>query len=176
MGRYDYSRSTRNCSARSGRRLAQQELQPMSKCPVVITGVGLATPLGSDFNSFATDLLAGKSTAQTVTDVQAGVEVRVPFCAAKDPPIPPGYDATAFGRLPRSERFVLWCALSALFAAGYGKERSGLRVGMSLGSGGELLRRWDGNWSSGGREVYEGKTDSPTLAESAARELQLNGP
>jgi 3-oxoacyl-[acyl-carrier-protein] synthase II len=45
-----------------------------------------------------------------------------------------------------------------------------------LGSGGELLRRWEGNWDAGGREVYEGRTDSPTLAEEAVLHLGLNGP
>src|SRR5262245_12333899 len=148
----------------------------MRKSSVVITGIGLATPLGSDFDTFAANLLGGNSPARTVTDVQAGVEVRVPFCAAEDPPIPPGYEAATFSGMPRSERFVLWCAISALEAAGYHRVRRNLRIGLTLGSGGELLRRWDGNWSAGGREVYEGKKDSPTLAESAARELRLNGP
>ena len=33
---------------------------------------------------------------------------------------------------------------------------AGLRVGLVLGSGGELLRRWEGDWYRGGREVYAG--------------------
>ncbi len=148
----------------------------MRKCPVVITGVGAATPLGCDFSTFAANLLAGNSAARTRVDSQAGVEIRLPFCPAEDPPAPPGLDSEVFQALPRSEQFVLWCAANALSDAGYGEEREGLRVGLVLGSGGELLRRWDGDWSAGGREVFEGKTDSPTLAESAARHLKLGGP
>src|SRR6266702_2224373 len=109
----------------------------MRKCSVVITGVGAATPLGSDFATFAANLLAGKSAARTVTDVQSGIEVRLPFCLADDPPVPSAWDAAAFRALPRSEQFVLWCALSALADAGYGDNRSGSRIGLVLGSGGE---------------------------------------
>jgi 3-oxoacyl-[acyl-carrier-protein] synthase II len=148
----------------------------MRKCPVVITGVGAATPLGCDFSTFAANLLAGNSAAGTRVDCQAGVEIRLPFCPAEDPPAAPGWNAEVFRALPRSEQFVLWCAANALSDAGYGVEREGLRVGLVVGSGGELLRRWDGDCSTGGREVFEGKIDSPTLAESAAHHLKLGGP
>jgi 3-oxoacyl-[acyl-carrier-protein] synthase II len=148
----------------------------MNKRQVVITGVGAATPLGSDFATFGANLLAGKSAARDVTDVQAGVEVRLPVCPADDPPVPPGWGEAAFRALPRSEQFVLWCASSALADAGYAKDRERLRIGLVLGSGGELLRRWEGDWAGGGREVYAGRTDSPTLAENAVRQLKLNGP
>jgi 3-oxoacyl-[acyl-carrier-protein] synthase II len=148
----------------------------MAKPGIVITGLGLATPLGSDFATFAANLLAGKSAAREVIDVQAGVEVRLPICTSDDPPVPADWSAAEFQALPRSERFVLWCASSALRDAGYGDGQQGLGIGLILGSGGELLRRWEGNWAAGGREVYEGRTDSPTLAENAMRQLQLNGP
>ena len=148
----------------------------MSRSPVVITGVGAATPLGSDFATFSANLLAGKSAAATTADVAAGVEVCLPVCLATDPPVPLGWDAAAFHALPRSEQFVLWCATNALLDAGYWNDRSNLRIGFVLGSGGELLRRWEGNWSAGGREVHSGSTDSPTLAENAMRQLNLCGP
>src|SRR5438132_7675193 len=127
----------------------------MSNSEVVITGVGLATPLGNDFTMFAANLLAGKSAASAVTDVQAGVEVHLPSCLAHDPPAPPDFDGSTFRSLSRSEQFVVWCAASALADAGYGDARRELRIGLVLGSGGELLRRWEGNWYAGGREVYE---------------------
>src|SRR5437762_12879987 len=72
---------------------AWQGCQFMSKAPVVITGVGAATPLGNDFATFAANLLAGQSAASAVTDVQAGVEVHLPSCLADDPPAPPNFDA-----------------------------------------------------------------------------------
>jgi len=60
--------------------------------PIVITGVGAATPLGSDFAAFSDNLLAGKSAARSLTDTQAGIEVRLPVCPAEDPPAPRGWD------------------------------------------------------------------------------------
>jgi len=148
----------------------------MPKSAVVITGVGAATPLGSDYKVFAANLLAGKSAARHITDTQAGVEVRLPACLADDPPVPNGWSNVAFRDLPRSEQFVLWCCLSALADAGYGDSRSDLRIGLVLGSGGEWLRRWEGNWAAGGIEVYEGRDDSPTLVDAAHAQLKLNGP
>jgi 3-oxoacyl-[acyl-carrier-protein] synthase II len=147
----------------------------MNEDAVVITGVGAATPLGSDFATFSANLLAGKSAARLVTDLQAGVEVRLPICLADDPPVPANWDAAAFRALPRSEQFVVWCGESALADAGY-SPRDSQRIGLVLGSGGELLRRWEGNWYLGGREVYEGRTDSPTLAEALMQHLKLTGP
>ena len=148
----------------------------MKRKSVVITGVGAATPLGSDFATFAHRLLAGESAASAVKDVQAGVEVHLPVCLADDPPCPPDWQRADFRTLSRSEQFAVWCATSALADAGLAEKRKDLRVGLVLGSGGELLRRWEGNWYAGGREVYEGRTDLPTLAESCARQLKLNGP
>jgi 3-oxoacyl-[acyl-carrier-protein] synthase II len=148
----------------------------MKKSAVVITGVGAATSLGSDFATFAANLLAGKSTARAVTDVQTDVEVRLPACLADDPPVPTNWIARDFRALPRSEQFVLWCASSALADAGYADRPESRRIGLVLGSGGELLRRWEGDWIAGGCEVFSGRTDSPTLAEAAMRHLNLNGP
>ena len=118
----------------------------MAKPAIVITGVGAATPLGSDFATFAANLLAGKSAARAVTDVQAGVEVRLPFAWPTIRPFPSAGTPTAFRALPRSEQFVLWCASSALADAGYGDDQAGCAIGLVLGSGGELLRRWEGDW------------------------------
>ena len=91
----------------------------MANSPVVITGIGAATPLGSDFATFTANLLAGKSAAQSVTDIQSGVEVRLPACLADDPPVPATWDEADFRALPRSEQFVVWSGTSALSDAGY---------------------------------------------------------
>jgi 3-oxoacyl-[acyl-carrier-protein] synthase II len=147
----------------------------MSRTPVVITGVGAVTPLGCDFNTFATNLIAGQSAAQLLADEQAGVEVRLPICQAVDPPVPAGWDIESFRNLPRSEQFLVWCASTALAEAGLGGPPEGRRIGLVLGSGGELLRRWEGDWRAGGSEVYSGSYP-PTLAQSTARHLHLNGP
>lgn len=148
----------------------------MRTSAVAITGVGAATPLGSDYATFAENLLAGKSAAKAWSDMHAGVEVKLPVCLADDPPVPAGWSHVAFRDLPRSEQFVLWSCLSALADAGYGDNREDLRVGLVLGSGGEWLRRWEGNWAAGGTEVYDGHDDAPTLVDAAYARLRLNGP
>src|SRR5262249_18222313 len=108
-------------------------------------------------------------------DLRAGVEVRLPVCLAADPPVPADWDPATFRALARSEQFIVWCATQALAEAGYAN-REGLRIGLVLGSGGELLRRWEGNWAAGGQEVHSGDATLPTLAETASRLLKLNGP
>ncbi len=142
---------------------------------VVITGVGAATPLGSDFATFTANLIAGRSAARVVTDRAAGVEVSLPACLADDPPAPAGWDLLSFRCLPRTEQFVLWCCASALADAGLAAD-DGARIGLVLGAGGEWIRRWEGDWAAGGREVYEGRTNSPSLVDVAAERLSLAGP
>jgi 3-oxoacyl-[acyl-carrier-protein] synthase II len=148
----------------------------MRRTEVVITGVGAATPLGSDYATFSDNLLAGKSAAQVVVDTQADVEVRLPACLAEDPPVPAGWHCVAFRDLARSEQFVMWSCLAALADAGYDEHRGGLRIGMAFGSGGEALRRWEGNWAAGGTDVFDGVESVPTLVDSAYAHLKLNGP
>jgi 3-oxoacyl-[acyl-carrier-protein] synthase II len=147
----------------------------MQSSSIVITGVGLATPLGSDFASFASNLMAGKSAARVIRDVQSGVEVNLPVCLSDDPPVPHGWTEADFRALPRSEQFVLWCAASALADAAI-PHANGANIGLILGSGGELLRRWEGDWYAGGREVYCGSTASSTLCRTVMRHLGLTGP
>jgi len=147
----------------------------MRSCPVVITGVGAATPLGADFETFTRNLLAGKSAARLVKDESAGVEVILPACLADDPPVPAGWEESAFRELARTEQFVLWCATSALADAGLLAE-DGSRIGLALGAGGEWIRRWEGDWAAGGREVYEGRSDAPSLVDIAGQRLGLGGP
>jgi 3-oxoacyl-[acyl-carrier-protein] synthase II len=148
----------------------------MTKEPIVITGVGAATPLGCDFETISGNLLAGKSAARTVTDTQAEFAVRVPACLADDPPIPPGWSDVAFRALPRTEQFVLWCSISALHDAGLERREVPVRMGLVLGTGAEWLRRWEGDWAAGGSEVYEGRADLPMLANTAAVATGSEGP
>lgn len=162
---------------------------------MVITGVGLVTPLGNDYPTFAARLLSGTSAARLLVDREGGGEVALPVCQAEDPPAPSGWDAEAFAALPRSQRLVLACCHAALEDAGLSLPppdlvhppecgtpaeaywaAGGLRLGLVLGSGGEMLRRWEGDWMRGGREVFEGRGDEQTLAELAGRRLGLAGP
>jgi len=53
---------------------------------VVITGVGLATPLGHDFATLAAKLLAGQSAAQPVVDVHWPRRTACPLRTRMQPP------------------------------------------------------------------------------------------
>jgi 3-oxoacyl-[acyl-carrier-protein] synthase II len=148
----------------------------MRKTRVVITGVGAITPLGSDFKAIADNLLAGKSAARRVVDSQGGAELRVPGCLADEPPAPAGWEETDFRAQGRQDRFLLWCLSNALADAGYDPGDRGLRMGLALGNGGEMLHRWEADWRGGGDEVFRGEQDIATVAASLARRFGWTGP
>jgi len=143
---------------------------------VWITGVGAATPLGSDYAAIADGLLAGRSGVRRVEafDVSdhpsqiAGQVARVPC--------PPSQDAAAFARLPRLEQLVLWCCGAALRDAGWWERRSEVRFGLILGMGAEWLVLWEEDAHRGGTRVYDPAQDCESLVSIARRKLDLSGP
>ena len=131
----------------------------MRKCPVVITGVGAATPLGSDFATFANNLLAGKSAARVVCrrasrgrSPSADLSGRGSTNSARLESRHGGNVVSLRNGLRPGGRVI--CALRMPVIA---TRAAGLRIGLVLGSGGELLRRWEGDWAAGGREVFDGE-------------------
>jgi 3-oxoacyl-[acyl-carrier-protein] synthase II len=141
-----------------------------------ITGVGAATPLGCDFATLSANLLAGNSAARCVSDTRADVVTRVPACLVDEVPLPRGFAAGSFRRLTRSEQFGVWSCWSALADAGWLEHDREVRVGLVLGSGGEWLNRWENDCAAGGTQLYEGRTDQPSLAGRIAAHLNLTGP
>lgn len=148
----------------------------MSDRSVWITGVGLATPLGCDFPTFAASLLAGKSGARLVADQHAAGTLQLPACLVDPTPPPEGWNESVFRSLSRSSQLALWSATSALADAGWGRGAERPLLGLVLGAGGELLNRWEGDWASGGTEMFEGREDAPTLVWSLGERLGVQGP
>jgi len=145
--------------------------------PVVITGVGTVSPLGSAFDEVADALLAGRS---GVRSIDPGPHARedVQFAApVSDIPTPSratcSLDADEFARLGRLERLCLAPAAAALADAGL--PGSDARIGLVLGLGAEHLKTWELDFLDGGTRVFDGDRDR-TLVHRLARLLGLRGP
>lgn len=149
--------------------------------PVVITGVGAVTPLGHSFTEIAAALLAGRSGVQAVDPGEFAREQRQFAAAVTDIPAPPatvcGLDATAFTALDRLEQICLAPLAAALADSGLPSptDRSGPRIGLVLGLGAEHLKRWETDFLTGGRRVFEPRRDR-TLVQSLAHRVGIRGP
>ncbi len=143
---------------------------------VWITGVGAATPLGADYDTFADNLLAGRSGVSRVTRFDVA-EHPCQIAGLFDPiPCPPGHDPDAFARLHPLERLTLWCCTSALRDAGWWERRESARVGLVLGVGAEWLELWEDDSRRGGTLVLEPRPDEEPLVSVARRKLNISGP
>jgi 3-oxoacyl-[acyl-carrier-protein] synthase II len=143
---------------------------------VWITGVGTATPLGTNFAAVADAFLAGRSGVRVVTRLDLSQH---PCRIAGDldvlPP-PPGWDEQEFAALDRPEQLILWCAVQALRDAGWWEDRSNPRLGLVLGYGAETILKWESDWHRGVRSVENPEQEGPAMLESIQRRLGLTGP
>jgi 3-oxoacyl-[acyl-carrier-protein] synthase II len=154
-----------------------KELLHMAAQEVVwITGIGAATPLGSNYAQIAGNLLAGKSAAQTIVDSVGEATLRTPGALVDDVPLPLGWQAADFAKLLRSQRFAISCATDALRDAGHYAGRSDLRVGIVLGLGAEWLQYWEGDFHRGGDLCFRPEETGVSAVDFVAQHLQLRGP
>jgi 3-oxoacyl-[acyl-carrier-protein] synthase II len=144
--------------------------------PVWITGVGAATPLGSDYGAIADGLLAGRSGVRRVEGFDVSEHPSQIAGQLDGVPCPPGHDPAEFAGLHRLEQLVLWCCDSALRDAGWWERRSEVRVGLVLGIGAEWLVLWEDDALRGGTRVYDPAQDSESIVGIARRKLGLSGP
>ncbi|MDX1946622.1 MAG: beta-ketoacyl-[acyl-carrier-protein] synthase family protein [Pirellulaceae bacterium] len=143
---------------------------------VWITGVGAATPLGNDFETFADNLLAGRSATRQVSD-QQGDKVALHVGTEVGPlSAPRGMAAERFARLSRLEQMAWWCSLNALRDADLADRPEGLRVGLVLGLGGEWYRHWKLDAERDGRQIFEPSGQETPLVERLKQDLNLTGP
>lgn len=140
-----------------------------------ITGLGAATPLGNDFQTFSDNLLAGKSATRLIVDKNGETELRSPGSQIETIPVAQSWEEANFRSLPRVEQLALWCTSAALVQTGQWESRKTLRVGIVFGVGGEWLHHWEINADRGGRNLYQGG-ENDSLASLTQRRLGVTGP
>jgi 3-oxoacyl-[acyl-carrier-protein] synthase II len=145
---------------------------------VVITGVGAVSPLGSTFSDIADALLAGVSGVRAIDPGEFGRETQQFAAPVAEIPVLPsavgGVDAPAFRSLGRLEQMCLSPAAHALTDARL-PLGDGIRVGLVLGLGAEVLKTWELDFLAGGTQVFEPRRDG-SLVHRMARRLGLHGP
>jgi 3-oxoacyl-[acyl-carrier-protein] synthase II len=145
-------------------------------CPIWITGVGAATPLGHSYRAIADNLLAGRSGVRAVTGFDASQHPSKIGGQVMHVPCPAGWEEAAFYRLPRLEQLTLWCSSAALLDAGWWGNRAELRVGLVIGIGAEWLELWEADSYIGGKGIFHPERDVDSVVRKTCRALQLSGP
>jgi 3-oxoacyl-[acyl-carrier-protein] synthase II len=144
---------------------------------VVITGLGVASPLGVTFDEVADNLLAGRSGVRSVEPAAFAREGRQFAAPVQTIPAPPAgscdVSAAEFATLDRLEQLCLGPLAHALADAGL--SGGGPRIGLVLGLGAEQLKTWEFDFLGGGREVFEPRP-ADTLVHGLARRLSVAGP
>ena len=145
---------------------------------VVITGAGVASPLGCSVDDVADGLLAGRCGVRSI-DAGPLARERTHFVATVDPPtLPPAgcrrVAAPLFERLDPLERLCLAPLADALADAGL-DAAGGPRIGLVLGLGAEQLKRWERDFLAGGRQVF-GTGRERTLVHRLAALVGITGP
>lgn len=153
--------------------------------PVVITGFGAATPLGTSFVEIADSLMAGRSGVTAIDPGAYAREARQFAAPVTGIPVPSagscGLDPAAFARLDRLEQLTLGPLAAAIDDAGLVPALAGggagdrPRVGLVLGSGAEHLKTWELDFLAGGRRAFSTGCEE-TLVRRLARVLRLDGP
>ncbi|MFM7244277.1 MAG: beta-ketoacyl-[acyl-carrier-protein] synthase family protein [Planctomycetaceae bacterium] len=145
--------------------------------PVVITGVGAVSPLGSSFDEIADSLMAGRSGVRSIDPgryAREDVQFAAPVTHIPTPPREVSHlDADEFARLGRLERLCLSPAAAAVADARLAGDDA--RLGLVLGLGAEHLKAWELDFLDGGTRVFDGDRDR-TLVHRLARRLGLRGP
>jgi 3-oxoacyl-[acyl-carrier-protein] synthase II len=146
--------------------------------PVVITGLGAVSPLGSSFSEIADGLLAGRSGVRAIDLGQYAREQTQFAAAVTEIPLAPavalGIEPARFSALQRLDQICLSPLAAALVSSGLPRTRD-MRVGLVLGVGAEHLKTWELDFLAGGTQVRETHRD-PTLGHRLARLLGLGGP
>jgi 3-oxoacyl-[acyl-carrier-protein] synthase II len=153
--------------------------QPTRDDAVVISGLGIVSPLGHSFDAVADHLLAGRSGVQAIDPGEFSRESRQ-FAAPVDAlPAPPAGSsrlaADEFAALGRLEQLVVSPVAHAIADAGLARDRTGLRLGLVLGMGAEHLKAWELDFLAGGTSVFEPRREA-TLVERVARLVEIDGP
>jgi 3-oxoacyl-[acyl-carrier-protein] synthase II len=152
---------------------------PSGQEPVVISGVGAVTPLGSSFAEIADALQAGRSGVRALTLADPAGS-RTQFVApVLDIPNPcqngGGHHLPA--GLTRLEQLALVPLMQALDDAGLPLPVPATtpRIGLILGIGAEHLKTWELDFLAGGRQVFD-PSCPPSLVHRLRLLLGIHGP
>jgi 3-oxoacyl-[acyl-carrier-protein] synthase II len=143
--------------------------------PVVMTGVGAATPLGNDYLTIAHNLLNGVSGVRRIDAFEVKDHTSQIAGVIGAVPCPEGVDADLFARREPTEQVALWCAAQALRDAGLWERRSSLRIGLVLGVAAEWACVWERDHFRGGRRIYQSEQEE-LVCQRVAATLGLAGP
>lgn len=154
----------------------------IAQSPVVITGIGAATPLGNSFTAIADALLAGQSGVSLYEAGTFGRPQQYPAASAGNIPVPPPRSTTlsegSFHSLSRLEQLAVGPAAWACHDAGLHEPASRLspdRIGVIAGIGAEQLKHWEQDYLIGRRDVFAPLT-KPTIVQRLAPTLGITGP
>lgn len=143
--------------------------------PVVITGLGAATPIGNDYAVIGDNLLAGVSGIRRVEAFDVKDQPSQVAGMVGDLPCPAEIDAAWYAGRGETERLAIHCAVQSLQSAGVWERRRTLRVGIALGQAGEWSRLWERDFERGGSRIAQPEREEP-LANRLAIGLGLDGP
>jgi 3-oxoacyl-[acyl-carrier-protein] synthase II len=147
-----------------------------TSCPIWITGVGAATPLGCNYRTIADNLLAGHSGVRSIVGFDTSQHPSRIGGQVLHVPCPAGWEEDAFARLTRLEQLTLWCCTAALRDAGWWPHRQEIRMGLIIGIGAEWLERWEEDAIAGGNGIFHPERDVASVVRKTCQALQLSGP
>lgn len=104
---------------------------------IVLTGLGVVTPLGSDIDTFWTNILSGQSGVDTITGFDAsGYDCRIAAEVKDFDPLPAFPSPKEVRRTDRFAQFGIYAGYKALLDSGLDLEKSNRdEIGVFIGSG-----------------------------------------
>jgi 3-oxoacyl-[acyl-carrier-protein] synthase II len=144
--------------------------------PVWITGVGAATPLGSELAEIEANLLAGRSGVSLVTRFPTDDYPSRIAAQLRKSLRPRGCEFTKFAAKQPLDQLAHWCVESALGDANLWDSYRTARVGLVLGIGAEWMLHWEADSQKGGMRLYDPDQDHDSTIERVHRELEFSGP
>jgi 3-oxoacyl-[acyl-carrier-protein] synthase II len=143
---------------------------------ICITGIGAATPLGSNYETIAANLLGGVSGVRRVDKFPVDDHPSQIAAAVAQVPCPEAGREAEFARLPQMEQLILWCAIGALRDAHWWERRSECRIGIILGTATEWLAHWEMDFLAGGNNILQPHKSLTPVVQRTRQALGLTGP
>ncbi|GIW79581.1 MAG: 3-oxoacyl-[acyl-carrier-protein] synthase 2 [Gemmatales bacterium] len=141
-----------------------------------ITGIGVLSTLGNDYETLADNLLAGRSGIARVRRFDVDQHPSKIAGEISHIPRPNCVNEEHWKALSPVDQSAIWCCHQALVDAGLWHSRHDLSVGLILGVGSEWLLRWEADAACGGRLVEEPTTAITPHLQIVRQILGLRGP